>query len=42
MPRHKAYENAAQAIGDTPMIKINRLIPVGQDVEGEFHAKRCD
>ena len=27
MPRHKLYENAAQAIGDTPMIRINRLVP---------------
>ena len=27
MPRGKTYENTAQAIGDTPMIKINRLIP---------------
>ena len=29
MPRGKTYDNAAQAIGDTPMIKINRLIPKG-------------
>ena len=27
MPRGKTYENAAQAIGETPMIRINRLIP---------------
>jgi cysteine synthase len=29
MPRNKTYDNAAQAIGDTPMIRINRLIPAG-------------
>lgn len=29
MPRKKLYENAAQAIGDTPMIRINRLVPEG-------------
>lgn len=27
MPRQRLYENAAQAIGDTPMIRINRLVP---------------
>jgi cysteine synthase len=27
MPRLKLYENASQAIGDTPMIRINRLVP---------------
>ena len=27
MPRNKTYESAAQAIGDTPMIRINRLVP---------------
>lgn len=27
MPRGKTYENAARAIGDTPMIQINRLVP---------------
>ncbi len=27
MPRGKTYLNAAQAIGDTPMIQINRLVP---------------
>jgi cysteine synthase A len=27
MPRGKTYDNAAMAIGDTPMIRINRLIP---------------
>jgi cysteine synthase A len=30
MPRNRAFDNAAQAIGDTPMIRINRLIPAGQ------------
>jgi cysteine synthase len=29
MPRGKTYANAAQAIGDTPMIQINRLVPEG-------------
>lgn len=29
MPRGKSYANAAQAIGDTPMIQINRLAPEG-------------
>ena len=29
MPRQRLYENAAQAIGDTPMIRINRLVPDG-------------
>jgi cysteine synthase A len=27
MPRDKTYDNASQAIGDTPMIRINRLVP---------------
>ncbi len=27
MPHGKTYENAASAIGNTPMIKINRLVP---------------
>ena len=27
MPRGKTYANASQAIGDTPMIKVNRLVP---------------
>jgi cysteine synthase A len=27
MPRNKIYNNAAQAIGDTPMIRVNRLVP---------------
>jgi cysteine synthase len=30
MPRGKTYENAARAVGDTPMIRINRLVPSGQ------------
>ena len=30
MPRGKTYDNAANAIGETPMIRINRLIPEGQ------------
>jgi cysteine synthase A len=29
MPRNKTYDHAAAAIGDTPMIRINRLIPPG-------------
>ena len=27
MPRKRTYDNAAQCIGETPMIKINRLVP---------------
>ena len=27
MPRGKTFDNATAAIGDTPMIKINRLVP---------------
>ena len=27
MPRNKIYDSAAHAIGDTPMIQINRLVP---------------
>jgi cysteine synthase len=27
MPRGRTYENAAKSIGDTPMIRINRLVP---------------
>jgi cysteine synthase A len=27
MPRGKTYNDSAQAIGDTPMIRINRLVP---------------
>src|SRR5450755_3615329 len=30
MPRNKTFDNIAQAIGETPMIRINRLIPTGQ------------
>ena len=30
MPRGKTFDNAAQCIGDTPMIRINRLVPSGQ------------
>ena len=30
MPRGKTFDNAAHAIGDTPMIRINRLIPENQ------------
>ena len=30
MPRGKVYENAAKSIGDTPMIRINRLVPPDQ------------
>lgn len=29
MPRGKTYDNSTQAIGDTPMIRINRLVPEG-------------
>ena len=29
MPRGKTYDNAAVCIGDTPMIRINRLVPPG-------------
>ncbi len=29
MPRGKTYPDAARAIGDTPMIRINRLVPEG-------------
>ncbi len=29
MPRNKTFDNAAQAIGDTPMIRINRIVPEG-------------
>ena len=27
MPRGKTFDNATAAVGDTPMIKINRLVP---------------
>ncbi|MGN6547865.1 MAG: cysteine synthase A [Aureliella sp.] len=29
MPRGRTYDNVTQAIGDTPMIRINRLVPPG-------------
>ncbi|MDV6030874.1 cysteine synthase A [Stieleria sp.] len=29
MPRGKTYSNATKAIGDTPMIQVNRLVPEG-------------
>jgi len=29
MPRGKSYDNSAAAIGDTPQIRINRLVPEG-------------
>ncbi|QDU89925.1 O-acetylserine sulfhydrylase [Pirellulimonas nuda] len=29
MPRNRTYDNAATCIGDTPMIRINRLVPQG-------------
>jgi len=32
MPRGKTYDNAAVCIGDTPMIRINRLVPSGQGI----------
>jgi cysteine synthase len=30
MPRNRTYDNVTAAIGDTPMIRINRLVPQGQ------------
>ena len=30
MPRNKTFDYITQAIGDTPMIRINRLVPAGQ------------
>src|SRR5215471_11028565 len=30
MPRNKTFDSVAQAIGDTPMIRLNRVIPPGQ------------
>jgi cysteine synthase len=30
MPRNRIFEHAAAAVGDTPMIQINRLVPKGQ------------
>ena len=32
MPRNRVFEHAAAAIGDTPMIRINRLVPKGQGI----------
>ncbi|MCH2115745.1 MAG: cysteine synthase A [Pirellulales bacterium] len=29
MPRNKVYLNAAECVGETPMIRINRLVPEG-------------
>ena len=29
MPRQRTYGDASQAIGDTPMVQINRLAPEG-------------
>lgn len=29
MPRNRSFDNVTQTIGDTPMIKINRIIPAG-------------
>ena len=29
MPRGKTYDSAVRAIGDTPMIRVNRLVPSG-------------
>ncbi len=29
MPRNKTYQHAAEAVGETPMIRINRLVPEG-------------
>jgi cysteine synthase len=30
MPRSRTFDNVTVAIGDTPMIRINRLVPAGQ------------
>ncbi|MFO1063516.1 MAG: cysteine synthase A [Pirellulales bacterium] len=30
MPRGKSFDNVTKTIGDTPMIRINRLVPEGQ------------
>jgi cysteine synthase A len=32
MPRNKTFKNSVEAVGDTPMIRINRLIPEGQAI----------
>ena len=29
MPRNQVYENIAKAVGETPMIRLNRVVPVG-------------
>jgi len=29
MPRNKTYQDVAEAVGETPMIRINRLVPEG-------------
>ena len=29
MPRNRTFDNVTQAIGDTPMIRLNRVIPAG-------------
>ncbi len=29
MPRNKTYQNAAECVGETPLIRINRLVPEG-------------
>lgn len=29
MPRNRAFDNVTQTIGDTPMIRINRIVPPG-------------
>ncbi len=38
MPRGKTYENSAKAIGDTPMIRVNRLVPA----EGATVFAKCE
>lgn len=30
MPRNKIFDTAVDAVGDTPMVRINRLVPEGQ------------
>lgn len=30
MPRNRTFDNVTASIGDTPMIRINRLVPAGQ------------
>ena len=29
MPRNKTFDDVTQAIGDTPMIRLNKVIPAG-------------